>query len=739
MPKRKGSLQKKSAPRKKLKQEAGAASTHTEDTQQQTAQSSAIAPPVATATPSIVQQEGKVAPVPTPVSEESAQFPSIEPPVVVEAASIGHHEGEETVEASTSDPLAPATAEDVEKKTILDPDTLMRIFYEVIIHGPSNVIPGNFGTPWHFAGYKQFIINCSARATLRSVCKQWADLIADEINLWRDIHIDGRRIPSPPKCWREGGGRDPKNYEDPPEGEVSDLRVVDIVGEMPRAALSVERSQESPINLVLVDPTYDPDPYFLEPGRAYLPRPGMLDFLQAVMDKPMAASLSISTEDVHFVKDLLDPGVYLYERSMDKDEMKGLTDAEKISLACDGDQSDHFDLSTLPPSGADNLNGVRTRTQRLIEEANAIEHARLRKKFKVWPKLHTLRICTRDEDFLIYDHERCALPSERAPALRHLELDLHSEHKLWLWTFPYPQLTHLTLATEEPSVILLGIIARCISLESLTITLRRHDPEVEPTLTVEPIVLSLLKKLSVQIDAARTEVLLFLDHISTPFLQSLEVITRKVNRANPIIHLLRRSLCQLRELRLDFSSTDVDDKFNLRELLYFVAPTVESLAIQSGKIDGPWLEEFSAPNLQKISVVCFGIEKKISKVEGIYDAAHDVALHVLRWAEMWMKGATGEEKSKRRIEFLAGPASSMVDYTNSSDALYGKSVLGRCESVQSPDTVQRMVSRIRAIGGNIDVRWTTVRQFTTQQKMDWFTQIQKDEPRPRGVNMMQRW
>ncbi|KAF6747006.1 hypothetical protein DFP72DRAFT_1150296 [Ephemerocybe angulata] len=742
MPKRKGSLQKKSAPRKKLKQEAGAASTHTEDTQQQTAQNSVIAPPVATATPSIVQQEGKDAPVPTPVSEESAQFSSIEPPLVVEAASIGHHEGGETVEASTSDPLAPATAEDVEKKTILDPDTLMRIFYEVIIHGPSNIIPGNFGTPWHFAGYKQFIINCSGRATLRSVCKQWADLIADEINLWRDIHIDGRRIPSPPKCWREGGGPDPKNYEDPPEGEVSDLRVVDIVGEMPRAALSVERSRESPINLVLVDPTYDPDPYFLEPGRAYLPRPGMLDFLQAVMDKPMAASLSISTEDVHFVKDLLDPGVYLSERSVDKAEMEGLTDAKKISLACDGDQSDHFDLSTLPPSGADNFNGVRTRTQRLIEEANAIEHGRLRKKFKVWPKLHTLRICTRDEDFLIYDHERCALPSERAPALRHLELDLHSEHKLWLWTFPYPQLTHLTLATEEPSVILLGIISRCISLESLSITLRHHDPEVEPTLTVEPIVLSLLKKLSVQIDAASTEYRLLLDHISTPCLQSLEVITRRIYQAPPFIHLLRRSGCQLRELRLDFSSTDVDDKFNLRELLYFVAPTVESLAIQSGKIAGPWLEEFSAPNLQNVAVLCFGIEKKVSngkKVEDIYGAAHDIALYVLQWAEKWMNGATEVEKSKRRIEFLAGPAPSMAGYTNGNDVLYGTSVYGRCESAPSPDTVRRMVSRIRAIGGNIDLRWTTVRRFTTQQKMDWFTQIQKDEPRPRGVNMMQRW
>ncbi|KAF6745242.1 hypothetical protein DFP72DRAFT_1176397 [Ephemerocybe angulata] len=742
MPKRKAQSQKKSAPRKKVK---SASTIHTEatqqrtaqgsaialpvpigtpstipqegegapDTQQQTTQGSAIAAPVATAAPSTVQQEGEDAPVPIPVSEQAVQDSSIALPLLAEATPTVHQEEEESVEESTSDLVAPATAENVEKKTILDPDTLMRIFYEVILRTPTKVFPGNFGTPWHFAGYKQSVIDCSARATLRSVCKHWADLIADEINLWRDIHIDGKRIPSPLK-----------SYGELPEGEESVLPVV-IVGEMPRAALSVERSQESPINLVLVDPTYDPEPHLFELGRAYLPRPGVLEFLHAVMDKPMVSSLSISTDDIHFVKDFFNAGEYLYERNMPRDvegEMGELTDAKKISLACDGEETDHFDLSTLPPSTTDTFNGVRTRAQRRIEFERV---ARLRKKFKVWPELHTLRICTRDDDL----GGRCALPAERAPALRHLELDLPNELPLWLWTFPYPQLTHLTLATGAPSVILLGILARCISLESLTITLRyHHHPEVD-TLTVERIVLSLLNKLSVQIDVCGSGDPKvgrpFLDHISTPCLQSLEVITRNVDRACPITHLLRRSQCQLRELRLDFSASVLDpctglrtyispaDRFNLPELLHFVSPTLEKLAIQSGQMDGSWLEQFSAPHLQKITILCFGIEQEIYKrkeIDDIHGAAHDLALYVLRWAEKRMKGATEEEKSKLRIEYLAGRASSGVRDSDGADVFYGKSIYGRCEKAPGPDTVGLMLSRIRALGGNIDVWWTTIKR-----------------------------
>ncbi|KAF6745247.1 hypothetical protein DFP72DRAFT_1176399 [Ephemerocybe angulata] len=737
MPKRKAQSQKKSAARKKVKRDGSATTTHTEathqqtaqgsdialpvatgtpstipqegegapDTHQQTAQGWAIAAPVATATPSTVQQEGEDAPVPTPVSEEASQGSSIAPPPVAEAAPTVHQEEEESVEESTSDLAAPATAENVEKKTILDPDTLMRIFYEVVLRIPPKAFPGNFGTaPWHFAGYKQSDIDCSARATLRSVCKQWSDLIADEINLWRDIHIDGKHIASPL------------------------LPAVRIVAEMPRAALSVERSQESPINLVLVDPTYDPEPHLFELGRAYLPRPGLLEFLHAVIDKPMVSSLSISTDDIHFVKNFFDGGEYLYERNMPRHprdverEMGDLTDAKKISLACDGQESDHFDLSTPPPSTTDTFSGDRTRAQRRIEFERV---ARLRKKFKVWPELHTLRICTRDDDL----GGRCALPAERAPALRHLELDLPNELPLWLWTFPYPQLTHLTLATGAPSVILLGILAHCISLESLTITLRYHHHLEVDTLTVEHFVLSLLNKLSVQIDTCGSgdpEVgQPFFDHISTPCLQSLEVITRNVDRAQPIIHLLRRSQCQLRELRLDFSASALDPctglrtyisperRFNLPELLHFVSPTIEKLAIQSGQMDGSWLEQFSAPHLQKITVLCFGIEQETYKgkeIDDIHGAAHDLVLYVLRWAEKRMKGATEEEKSKLRIEYLAGRASSGVRDGDGADVFYGKSIYGRCQKAPGPDTVGLMLSRIRALGGNIDVWWTTIKR-----------------------------
>ncbi|KAF6765690.1 hypothetical protein DFP72DRAFT_1058252 [Ephemerocybe angulata] len=345
----------------------------------------------------------------------------------------------------------------------------------------------------------------------------------------------------------------------------------------------------------------------------------------------------------------------------------------------------------------------------------------LRKKFKIWPALHTLRICIKDDTW-IYDRERCALPAERAPALRHIELEIHKhelrkEHPLWLWTFPYPQLTHLTLATAEPSVIPLGIVAR-ILLSS------PHS----------------LKKLSVQIDVTSVrdpEVgRLFLDHISTPRLQSLEVITYNVDRAYPIIHLLTRSRCELRELRLDFSSSALNgrrdrapdtDRFNLRELLYLVSPTLHTLAIQCGRMDDSWLEEFSAPHLQKFVVLCFGI-KKPWKMEDPDDAsaAHDAALYVLRWAEEWMKGAPQEENSNRSIEFVAGSFPTMLHFRDNTEAFYGRTAYCKCETVPTPDTVDMMVSTIRTMGGKVNVVWTTIRMHTHEEQDAWRKQKEED-------------
>ncbi|KAF6765669.1 hypothetical protein DFP72DRAFT_1108580 [Ephemerocybe angulata] len=650
MGKRKAASQEDFVARKKVTQDDSAVTTPTETAQQQATLAPTIAPPTMTETlitvPHTMQPEDETI---APTQVQAARGSVIDSPGVSKATAFGDQGNEETIaQSSSSEPVAAAAAAASGKKTPLNPDILKQIFYEIIERGPPDSTPGDFGTPWQFTGFKNTVIDCAARATLRGVCKLWADLIDDEINLWRHIHIDGKRIPSPPKMRIKGWGREPENYAEPCEDDWNDLEVVNIVGEIPRAALSVERSQESPIDLVLVDPSYDPEPNLAEFGRPLLARPALLEFIDAAMVKPMIGSLSISTKDVQFVKDLFNPGVHSYERSICVDEMEELTDAKKISLACDGEETDHFDLSTLPP--ADTFNGVRTRTQRQIEGAKEIEHAKLRKKFKVWPALHTLRICIKDDTW-IYDRKRCALPAERAPALQHLELEIHKhelrkKHPLWLWTFPYPQLTHLTLATKETSAILLGIVARCTLLESVTITLCHQNPEVKPTLTVKHVVFALMKKLFVQMDMASTGDpkvgRLFLDHISTPRLQSLGVITRNVDRAYPIVHLLTRSQCQLRELRLDFSTTALigrrdrapeTDRFNLRELLYLVSPTLHTLAIQCGPMDDSWLEEFSAPHLQKFTVLCFGIKKSPYEIEEDASAAHEAALYVLRWAE----------------------------------------------------------------------------------------------------------
>ncbi|KAF6746955.1 hypothetical protein DFP72DRAFT_1150231 [Ephemerocybe angulata] len=747
MGKRKAASQEDFVARKKVTQDDSAVTTPTfselltdRTAQQQATLAPTIAPPTMTETsitvPPTMQPKGENI---APTQLQAARGSVIDSSGMSKTAALGAQGNEEAIaQSSSGEPVASATAATNGKKTTLEPDILKQIFYEIIIRGPPDSTPGHFGTPWHFTGFKHSVINCAARATLRGVCKLWADLIDDEINLWRYIHIDGKCIPSPPRMrwW----GREAENYL-----ELWHRRqVVNIVGEMPRATLSLERSQESFIDLVLVDPSYHSDSECWQP---LLARPGLLEFIDAAMVKPMIGSLSISTEDIHFVKDLFDPEVHSYKRRRYDEGMEKLTDAKKVSLACDGEETDHFDLSTLPPSSAETFNGARTRTQRQIEEANKIEHASLRKKFKVWPALHTLRICIKGDTWINnLDQERCALPAERSPVLRHLELELHKpelyiKHPLWLWTFPYPQLTHLTLVTEEQSSILLGIIARCTLLESLTITLRHQDPEVHPTVTVEHHILALLKKLSVQIDVTSVRDpkvgRLFLDHISTPRLQSLEAITSNVDRAYPIVHLLTRSQCQLRELRLDFSSSALSgrrdgasdtDRFNLRELLYLVSPNLDTLAIQSGSMDNSWLEDFSAPHLKKFTVLCFGVSTYVHKMEEPDDAsvAHDVALYVLRWAEEWMKVAPQEENSNRSIAFVAGSFPSMCHFRDGTEAFYGRTGYFQCEQVRSPDTVNTMVSRIRTMGGKINVVWTTVRMRTHEEQDVWCKQKEED-------------
>ncbi|KAF6765772.1 hypothetical protein DFP72DRAFT_1108720 [Ephemerocybe angulata] len=768
MGKRKRNTSKNSALRKKMKQDDGLASENTtgttqseaaqgtaipaptvtdapSTTQEQASQTLAIAPPAATeATSSTVRAHNEDGAATTPVGAQAAQDSSIAPPVATETTTTVHEEDEAIVaQISTSGVVAPSTPEDTKNEThsiALNPDILRKIFYELILRAPPELTPGAFNaTPWHFNGFTRSVIQCSTRAALRSVCKQWADLVADEINLWRDIHIDGKRIPSPPKDWPKGHGPQPENYRDPrPEDEI-DLPVVDIVGEMPRAALSVERSQDSPINLVLVDPSYDPFPQLAMYGRPFLPRPGISEFIRAAMDKPKIGSLSISAADTHFVKDLLDPGVYLDRRYLSDRRINALTYADKVSLACDGEEADHFDnfdVSTLSPSDINNIG--------LDDEASpdALRKAKegwLRKKFKVWPELHTLRICTRDRTYS-YDQERCAFLAERAPALRHLELELPSEHRLWLWTFPYPQLTHLTLATEEPDAILLGIISRCVSLESLTITLRNLAGADSP-LNAEQVELFCLKKLCIQIHHPSSNDRRlgrnFINYIDTPRLQSLDVTSDIVNAACSITHFVRRSQCQLRELRLNFfsgkipnipphSNSGVTDpahaeKFNIRELMYLVSGTLKYLAIQSGPMDGSWLEEFSAPHLQKIVFLCFGIEKERYKgkdVDDVHGAAHDMALYMLRWAEKWVKGATQEEKGNRSITFVAGPRYGLCD-CDGTEAFYGDNEFDTYDRVPCPDTVSTMVSRIAVMGGAVDVLWTTLRYRTREEKIAW--------------------
>ncbi|KAF6750061.1 hypothetical protein DFP72DRAFT_1173116 [Ephemerocybe angulata] len=501
-------------------------------------------------------------------------------------------------------------------------------------------------------------------------------------------------------------------------------------------------------------------------------------------------------------RNITNPGLELDERGMGYEEIDWISDAEKIALACDGNDGDHIDLSTLPAKA---------------EQVDEEEHARLRKKFRVWPELHTLRINTRGRSWMS-DAHRCVFTAERAPALRHLELELWVDHPIWLWTLPYAQLTHLTLATETADTVLLGIVARCASLESLTITLRDWEgtwkkPQSPPT---DQVILTYLKKLSVQIEAynclnhriGRD----FLNFIDTPQLESLEVVTRNVDRASCFIHLLKRSMCQIRELRLDFDSEDITDnsrpgleseppvyygepdsddewdsdandsdpgdgdwnadpvtvlpsgtdatapaprstesdtrlvskvdsnqdstsgtdpnqeernadkvnpppigelieKFNLRELIHLVSPTLKTLAIQSGPMDGSWLHELTAPLLEEVTFVCFGITKQDypnhDKVL-VCGPAHDLAIDLLFWTEAWMKDATAEEKRIRKVSLVGAPAHRVGTQT-----FYGMSEF----------------DIIRDLGVNLSVWWYKDKRRSERERRAWLkSQHPKDKP-----------
>ncbi|KAF6765674.1 hypothetical protein DFP72DRAFT_1108595 [Ephemerocybe angulata] len=156
-------------------------------------------------------------------------------------------------------------------------------------------------------------------------------------------------------------------------------------------------------------------------------------------------------------------------------------------------------------------------------------------------------------------------------------------------------------------------------------------------------------------------------------------------------------------------------------------------------MDSSWLEEFSAPHLLKITVLCFGIERKRFMHESVEvdSAASDVALYILHWVEEWIKGAAEEEKSKRTIEFVAGPASSLWGI-DSTAAFYGRSGFEKCVRIPCPNTVSTMVSRIRAMGGNIDVWWMSVRRRSDKEAKAWREQKEKDEPQSNRKEMM-RW
>ncbi|KAF6756485.1 hypothetical protein DFP72DRAFT_1169079 [Ephemerocybe angulata] len=589
----------------------------------------------------------------------------------------------------------------------LPPEILVEIFSLLILRPPPVSRPGLYVETWRYPGYKNRLgVNLRVRATLQSVCQSWFSAIAANTGFWNTVHIEGKlKNYTPPINYGPSFGgirREPEVAGD----------AIRMERELQRAAHELARSKSSAIDLTMVDPSYFPGPN-TKGARWGLPQvcPGLVELVHP--RRADLASLSISTCDIGFVKELLEPGAeerYVNDWIEDSQGLRrGLPEEEKIELASAKDEKPTVDT----------ISGEEPKSTQ--DKPDAI----------CWPMLHTLRVqakkYTVGHAIRIEDRNLCTLSSARFPALRTVELDLpdFSDYPLYFWALPHHQLTSLSLVTHDNTPLLLNILKKCVVLENLTIGLLVTSEYTERPFVRDCVRLTSVKKLCLRLQPAFGAEFNypkeFLVNIDFPNLESLDFSTNAPETIYHLISFARRSRCALRQISLDFKSTYCSglggtSKFesnlgestaaaedhHLGELFSLCSDSLEELYVQGRDLDSGWLYNLNSLKLQRATIVLFGVKGKWKDgvwVQKIQDAtANGFVLEALHCMLGW-----GRESERNRPTVVITAVPSGEDGFR---AYYQRDKwCDVAKRVPLPTEVDSLVKEVRKIKGKVKVRW----------------------------------
>ncbi|KAF6765668.1 hypothetical protein DFP72DRAFT_1058231 [Ephemerocybe angulata] len=518
-----------------------------------------------------------------------------------------------------------------------------------------------------------------ARNIFRGVCKTWCEYIDSDSILWKDIYVNGSRIPAedeyfldsklqlPHGCTLEVGGWVWKEmYES--QREILKQGAYNKA-EAPIAELSVDRSGDCDVNLILLDPTYQLPPGSFGPNTCVVPyaaREGVMELIDGSLRERKITSLFIAAHEQgikHCFSEDIDPS-----------------------------------MSRLPPAPSE--------PSEMEEEERDAMSAMIAGMdedcYALVNDLQTLRIEEPDKSNWDSDLQRCMLPPGKYPVLRRLEIK--TTKQLRLFAFPYAQLTDLKLDTGERDAILLGIIKECAALKHLAVILREAE---DPGPGATSVVHHRLTKVHIAITGLTNTGKYFLDRIQVAKLANLQVDS-DMDCSGPVKGMLQRSKCKITHLHLNLNtwvmagsgSVAKPTAQNLREILGLVSNTLEDFTIKTHIMDAAWLKgfkpgrrmksmTFDSAHLKSVPLRECGDDTSLT-VEDV--ATYQFFMYALKWTVDWMEEAPETERANRSFMFVAGPIQNSPHARGPGDF----------PEQQDPEKTRSLIDRIQALGGDAD-------------------------------------
>ncbi|KAF5334504.1 hypothetical protein D9611_013830 [Ephemerocybe angulata] len=505
-------------------------------------------------------------------------------------------------------------------------------------------------------------VDFKARNVFRSVCRTWCAYIDGESKFWTDVYIKGSRIPAEDEYFLRSELPGDINTRDREWKKMYDAQREKLrqeacdKAEVPIAELSIARSQNRDINLILLDPTYrlysgtlGLDPFCVVP---YSAREGVLELINSSLKERKVTSLSIVSRNVGFVRQLLDPRLdhelkhpFYWERGL----FERMTNEQLVRICFSKDPDPA--VSRLPPStsmssetGKEERDAMSARMTRMDEERDALAK-----------DLHTLRIfeppyAGECQTHWNSDWQRCILPSGKYPALRRVEIKTFQH--LQLFALPYPQLTHLKLETEAKEEILLGIIKGCVALEFLAIVLPEEEGDIPGPISM---VQTRVAELHITLNGFENTGKVFINRLQTPNLSSLQ-IDSDVDCSGPVKELMQRSTCRSTHFHLNLNYFRRTTAENLRETLEMVSNSLERFTIMGRLKDEAWLEGFKPGLRMKSMTLDLGYSRPLFGMKNDPRTVVEICkffMYALSWTADWMEQASELERANRNFAFVS--------------------------------------------------------------------------------------